>query len=187
MKRGITDIIDAKRGTTQISKIMRGIVLIWEKVSAPVYIDQPNLIEFPNEYENAYWSKSGATINGTLQIAPDGTNTARLVTVDASSIGLYRLITNDVSLTNELYMSVWLKADVPTDILIGFNGQTDSANNRGVKLNITTTWTKYTFSFDVRSNDTGIFVAIASTRWTGVNNTLTQRAIYVWGASYNIR
>jgi len=32
MKRGIIDIIDAKRGTTQISKIMRGTVLIWEKV-----------------------------------------------------------------------------------------------------------------------------------------------------------
>jgi len=32
MKRGLTDIIDVKRGTTQISKIMRGAVLIWEKV-----------------------------------------------------------------------------------------------------------------------------------------------------------
>jgi len=32
MKRGLTDIIDAKIGTTQISKIMRGTVLIWEKV-----------------------------------------------------------------------------------------------------------------------------------------------------------
>ena len=32
MKIGLTDIIDAKRGTTQISKIMRGTVLIWEKV-----------------------------------------------------------------------------------------------------------------------------------------------------------
>jgi len=36
MKRGIIDIIDAKRGTTQISKIMRGTVLIWEKIVAAV-------------------------------------------------------------------------------------------------------------------------------------------------------
>jgi len=36
MKIGLTDIIDAKRGTTQISKIMRGTVLIWEKVVAVV-------------------------------------------------------------------------------------------------------------------------------------------------------
>ena len=32
MKIGLTEIIDAKRGTTQISKIMRGTTLIWEKV-----------------------------------------------------------------------------------------------------------------------------------------------------------
>jgi len=32
MKIGLTEIIDAKIGTTQISKIMRGTVLIWEKV-----------------------------------------------------------------------------------------------------------------------------------------------------------
>ena len=155
----------------------------------PDYIDQPNLIQFPNDYSNSYWNKVGATINGTLQIAPDGTNTARLVTVDASSTGVYTLITNDVLAGDELYMSVWLKADAATDILIGFNGETQGGHTTGVKLNITTVWTKYTFSFDVRSNDTGIFVAIASTRWTGANanNTLTQRAIYVWGASYNIR
>lgn len=34
MKKGLKNILDAKRGTTQISKIMRGTVLIWEKVSA---------------------------------------------------------------------------------------------------------------------------------------------------------
>jgi len=32
MKIGLTEIIDAKIGTIQISKIMRGAVLIWEKV-----------------------------------------------------------------------------------------------------------------------------------------------------------
>ena len=188
MKIGLTEIIDAKIGTTQISKIMRGTTLIWENVSATVYIDQPNLIQFPNEYENAYWTKSGATINGTLQIAPDGTNTARLVTVDASSLGVYRLITNDVLAGDELYMSVWLKADAATDILIGFNGQTAGGNNGGIIQNITSTWTKYTFT-KTSVADTGIYVAIASTRWSGANsnNTLTQRAIYVWGASYNIR
>jgi len=187
MKRGITDIIDAKRGTTQISKIMRGTVLIWEKVSAPVYIDQPNLIEFPNDYSNSYWTKIGATINGALQIAPDGTNTARLVTVDASSTGVYKLITNDVLTGDELYMSVWLKADAATDIFIGFNGETQGGNNTGVQLNITTAWTKYTFAF-TPVDDTGIFVGIAATRWTGSNSSeLTQRSIYVWGASYNIR
>jgi len=34
MKIGLKNILDAKRGTTQISKIMRGTILIWEKVSA---------------------------------------------------------------------------------------------------------------------------------------------------------
>ena len=153
----------------------------------PVYIDQPNLIEFPNYYENAYWTKSGATINGTLQIAPDGTNTARLVTVDASSSGVYTLITNDVLAGDELYMSVWLKADAATDILIGFNGQTKSGNNIGIKLNITTAWTKYTFTH-MPIADSGIFVGIASTDWIGAysNIGLTQRAVYVWGTSYKI-
>ena len=32
MKIGLTEIIDANIGTTQISKIMRGTVLMWEKV-----------------------------------------------------------------------------------------------------------------------------------------------------------
>jgi len=36
MKIGLTEIIDAKIGTTQINKIMRGTVLIWEKVVAVV-------------------------------------------------------------------------------------------------------------------------------------------------------
>jgi len=156
--------------------------------AATVYIDQPNLIQFPNEYENAYWSKSGTTINGTLQLAPDGTNTARLVTVNSSSSGLYKLITNDVLAGDELYISVWLKADAATDILIGFNGQTEGGNNTRVKLNITTVWTKYTFTF-TPVDDTGIFVGIASTKWNGggLAPTLSQRAAYVWGASYSIR
>jgi len=38
MKRGITDIIDVKKGTTQISKIMRGITLIWEKAGGGSYL-----------------------------------------------------------------------------------------------------------------------------------------------------
>ena len=154
----------------------------------PDYIDQPNLIEFPNDYSNSYWTKNGATINGTLQIAPDGTNTARLVTVNSSSLGLFALISNDILSTNELYMSVWLRGDAATNIIIGFNGQTQVENNNGVVVQITTVWTKYTFSFNVLSNDTGIYVAISSTKWNGSNNnnSLTQRSIYVWGASYKI-
>ena len=154
--------------------------------SAPAYIDQPNLIEFPNEYENAYWTKSGATINGTLQIAPDGTNTARLVTVNSSSLGLYKLVDNNVLAGEELYISVWLRADAATDIVIGFNGQTKSGNNVGTKLNITTSWAKYAFSFNALYDDAGIYVAIASTNWTG-GKIFEQRAVYEWGASYNIR
>jgi len=34
MKRGITDIIGAYRGSTPINKILRGTVLIWEEASA---------------------------------------------------------------------------------------------------------------------------------------------------------
>ena len=155
--------------------------------AAPVYIDQPNLIQFPNEYENAYWSKSGATINGTLQIAPDGTNTARLVTVNSSSLGLYKLVDNNVLAGEELYMSVWLKSDVPTDILVGYNGASVSSNRAGIKFNITADWVKYSFSWNALYNDTGIYVAIASTKWSGSNTIYEQRDIYVWGASYNIR
>jgi len=187
MKRGITDIIDVKRGTTQINKIMRGTVLIWEKASAPVYIDQPNLIQFPNDYSNSYWTKNGATVNGTLQIAPDGTNTARLVTINSNSLGLYSKVTGDVLVGEELYMSVWLRADVATDINVGYNGGTASGNKDGTKFNITTSWAKYSFSWNVLYDDSSIYVAIAATKWSGSPNIYEQRDIYVWGASYNIR
>lgn len=157
-----------------------------------VFIDQPNLIPFPNEYENAYWIKKGATIDATLQLSPDDTIEARKITIASNSLGLYS--SNSVSVTSGqlIRISVWVKADAVTDIIIGFNGATQLSNNKGQLMSVGTTWSKITFEAPAEVSDSGLFVCVAGTKWStqsqGVSalNIYEQRIIDVWGASFNI-
>jgi len=96
MKRGLTEIIDAKRGTTQINKIMRGVVLIWEKVA-----------DFYNLFKQRVLSDGGTFIenpivfnNESLLLTPNAfkagklysalpTNSTGDFTVDRNSTATY--------------------------------------------------------------------------------------------------
>jgi hypothetical protein len=153
-------------------------------------IDQPNLLSFPNEYENSYWTKAGATINSTTQPSPDGNNQARTVSLNANSSGLYTFINTSFDAGQILRVSVWVKADVATDIIIGFNGNAQAGNNKGIVKTVGTSWSKLVFEHTAVLNDSGAYITIASTSWASKNPTETitsgARTISLWGASFNI-
>ena len=100
MKRGLTDIIDAKRGTTQISKIMRGVFLIWQKVvdlynlfkqrvlsdggtfiENPIVFNNESLLLTPNAFK-AGKLYSALPTNGTGDFTVDRNSTATYVDED---------------------------------------------------------------------------------------------------------
>jgi len=81
MKIGLKNILDAKRGTTQISKIMRGTVLIWEKVA-----------DFYNLFKQRVLSDGGTFIENPIVF----NNESLLLTPNAFKAGkLYSALHED--------------------------------------------------------------------------------------------
>lgn len=64
---------------------------IWSKMKAvyPFVTDNKNVIEYTEDFNNAYWSKVSATISSNATTAPNGTLTADLFTSTAT-YGRYR-------------------------------------------------------------------------------------------------
>jgi hypothetical protein len=68
---------------------------IWSKMKAvyPFVTDIKNILDYSEDFNNAYWSKVNATVSSNATTAPDGTNTADLFT-STSTYGRFR--TNNV-------------------------------------------------------------------------------------------
>ena len=72
---------------------------------------EENLVQFSQEFDNAYWSKTGVTISANASVAPDGTSTADDI-VDVSGVTVSGLAQSNIAIQNgvQYVYSVYVKA-----------------------------------------------------------------------------
>jgi hypothetical protein len=78
---------------------------------------EENLFERSQEFDNAYWSKTNATVTANSTAAPDGTTTAETLAVTSAGIGSrIHVVPSGLSGTNTI--SIFAKADTKTVIQV---------------------------------------------------------------------
>jgi hypothetical protein len=144
-----------------------------------------NLVTRSQEFSN--WSFQNSTL-GSSATAPDGNSTANSVAFQNSTSppatvysSMARLVSVSVTAGQQYTVSFYVKASTNTSINIGTNGQTSPGNNSGALVNVTTSWTRVSFTLTAGGNDSGLYAVIGS-GFNGVSTYLSARTIEIWGA-----
>jgi hypothetical protein len=130
-----------------------------------------NLTAYSQEFDNAYWTKSGASASTGVIAAPDGTLTAEKITEDSSTDVHY--VTRNHSLTintaysNSVYAKAgernWLRISTGTaannsyvnfDLSNGVVGNTNNSINSSIE-SVGNGWYRCSYSFIASSTATG--------------------------------
>lgn len=124
-----------------------------------------NLLQYSEQFDNAYWTKSGATVTPNNAIGPDGLQTADRVVFGAANNEVRRL----VSVSGTTTASIYIK---------GTAGETIAWSNGGVSPAVDVI---HTLS---GGWDRVVFTTTATNPYVSVNtyNSVTARTIYIWGA-----
>lgn len=148
-----------------------------------------NFLTYSEQFDNAAWTKSNATITANATTAPDGTTTADLLVCNTSNVGSnfvrqYKIITDTVHT-----LSFYAKANLSSIIRIAeasYTGQQldfDLSNNtisgsgsqvNGTIVNSINGWKKITFTYIYTTGQTDCYLNINSTN------------AYVWGAQLEL-
>jgi len=111
-----------------------------------------NLCTYSNDFENANWTRDGATnpVPSTVsQTGPDGAATVVRITFDKTG-GAFSRIRRAVSVSNGTYiMSVWMKANTANGAASTQNIGLRLGSSAGVNCVVTTTWQRFTHTFAV--------------------------------------
>ena len=123
-----------------------------------------NLLTFTQEFDNAGWTKTNATIAANSLLAPDDTNTADTITAGAANATVLQSFTaSAVPYT----FSVWLRRLTGTgNVEITVDGTTY------VAVAVTTTWTRFSTTL----------TPAAGARNAGIRVVTSADAVYAWGA-----
>jgi hypothetical protein len=123
-----------------------------------------NLLTFTQEFDNAGWVKTNATIAANSIAAPDGTNTADTITAGAANATVLQSFSaSAVPYT----FSVWLRRLTGTgNVDITVDGTTYTT------VAVTTTWTRFQTTL----------TPAAGTRTAGIRVVTSGDAVYSWGA-----
>lgn len=98
-----------------------------------------NLLFYSEQFDNAYWNKSGVTVTANAALSPKATMTADKIdfTAGVSAYIGNTLVTGLAANANIIY-SIYLRADSNTQIRY-VNGGTGTGNT----INVTTTWQRF--------------------------------------------
>ena len=136
------------------------------KLGALIERAATNLIPYSEEFDNAAWSKTGATVNANAAVAPDGTPTADEVVFS----GTTRNIGDGIVVTsgNNYVMSVFMKSAAGATTV----NLTDPQSGTLETKNLTTEWQRFSLPF-VGAGSNSAVLRIES---------LSNQTIEVWGA-----
>jgi hypothetical protein len=187
-----TAAIDAPRFTHDpVTREVQGLLIEEQRT---------NLITYSEQFDNAAWSKTGASISADATIAPDGLTSADAVTEDSGGISEHKVIQSMTTIAGEIAFTVFVKKkDGGRDwffIREGINGSLtnsfyniedgtlgaigsgkigsiENAGNGWFRVALTQTATAQTsnLSFGIAESD-GIF------NYTGDGTS----GVYIWGA-----
>jgi hypothetical protein len=155
-------------GTTEVNAVnalVNGLQTdgLWTKMKAvyPFVTDNRNLLGYTEDFSNAVWQKSGATVTANDILAPNGTMTADKVVFSGASKTIYQGFTASGTATRSIYVK-------------GTAGETISLDDTAVSqppVTLTGDWQRITFT-----GGTPNFFGI-STFFSA-----TARTIWLWGA-----
>ena len=148
-----------------------------------------NLFSYSEQFENAYWSKSNATIIADNITAPDGTSTADRLTITS---GFGAAFASSIALEGYHTISCFFKKGDATNVYIDTNG---TSGNIGGGLNLdtlaTTTWGGAVASVEdagngwLRFSIYATFTGTASYIAFGIQQPTANLFTYIWGAQLN--
>jgi hypothetical protein len=158
-----------------------------------------NLFTQTQQFDNASWAKTNATITANSTVAPDGTTTADTIT-DNSTSGQHQ-VTQTISVVSGVVyaLSVYVKADTARYVRMSLGGAMAFAAPRfdlelGIvqagPANTTITsvgnnWFRIDTSSTASSSGNGIF-AIGITNSTGTAYIGTGSTLFLWGAQLEV-
>jgi hypothetical protein len=160
-------------GATQqaaIDNLVKGLKTdgIWSKMKAvyPFVTDNRNSMSYTEDFTNAYWSKSGATVTANNTTAPDGTLTADRIVYSTTNNYVYGVSTLSGGVGTQ---SFYVK---------GTAGETlyaDDGYTSAPLITLTGDWQRVTFTTTRSAGQLhGILV--------GTYSGATARTIWLWGA-----
>ena len=130
---------------------------------------EENLLKRSQEFDNAVWVKSSATVTANTGAAPDGTTTADTLTASDANGSALQTFT---ALAQPYTFSLWVRRTVGTGTVeITADGTTWSA------ITISDTWTR--FSVTVTPS--------AGSKTAGIRLATSGDAVEIWGAQLEQR
>jgi hypothetical protein len=137
---------------------------------------EENLFLRSQEFDNADWNKSSATVTANAIAAPDGTTTADLLTVSAQFGGVSQF-RNTIS-GQQYTISFWALVNTGTNAY----SVVDNSGGAGIlgTFTPTGTWTRYSFTFTAASGSATLFIAQD-------RNASGFGSVYLWGAQLEQR
>lgn len=130
---------------------------------------EENLLTYSQQFDNAAWTKTNATVIANTEVAPDGTTTADTLTATAANAVVSQAIT---ATALPHVFSVYLKRKTGTGAV-----EIQSASGTWTAAAVTTTWTQ----FNVTTTPT------AGSGASGIRLTTSGDEVFVWGAQLEQR
>ena len=163
-----------------------------------------NLLTFPQDFDNAAWTKSNSSIIPNTEIAPNGTLTANKLVENTANTQHYARIPSTTVSGVQHTLSCYLKAaernwaTIVSDLVVpNATAVFDLANEiLGVTTNCTSTisnagngWYRCTMTFTTTASSSAFSAAF----YTGISNNPAQSyegngtsGIYIWGAQLEV-
>jgi len=139
-----------------------------------------NLVLYSEQFDNAIWTKSGVTIIANNTTAPDGNNTADLVTPTSLDSSLRQSFLAVGAM--QYNFSVYLRSATGSSFSTAIRAWRDSPfqNIANSVITVTTEWQRFNFSFTALDSSTHIVaIGAGSTLSTGEN-------FNAWGAQLEV-
>ena len=109
-----------------------------------------NLVTYSEDFSNAAWLKTDATISGTLTSSPDGQTNGRTVTF-AGTNDLLRFIGPSCSVGESYTISIWAKAGTSSSVKFSILFSGSGLGQVHENITLTSEWQRFTISGTVPS------------------------------------
>lgn len=141
-------------------------------------LEPENLLKYSEEFDNAVWLKSSASISPNTGVAPDGTTTADQITYSLSTGYIYQGITASISIGDTYTWSSYVKSSLRAII---FGGATAAGTDTYTITDEGNGWYRQvlTRTFSVNNANASIQALYYGAQAAGVGPYL------VWGAQLN--
>ena len=124
-----------------------------------------NLVTYSENFSNAVWVKTDASVTSNSDVAPDGTTTADTITADANNVTIQQFYTGVIG--TDYTTSFYIKRKTGTGVV-----SIRSVENVTTPITVTNEWTRV--SLTTTSTTTTIRI--------GINLATSGDEVYVWGA-----